>query len=202
MPVDFADSETLKNLMRAFAGESQARSRYTFAAAQCRSQGLHVLEAVFQFTANQEKEHAEIFYRHMQSFAGGTVHMDGGYPVDLSEDPLVLLRRARHGEYQEHREVYPAFAETARQEGFDDVARSFRLIAAIEQTHGDRFGALADLLEQDKLFAGGQGQGWLCLNCGHIHQGPAAPAACPVCGHDRGFFLRLEAAPFGIPGGR
>ena len=77
MPVDFADSETLKNLMRAFAGESQARSRYTFAAAQCRSQGLHVLEAVFQFTANQEKEHAEIFYRHMQSFAGGTVHMDG-----------------------------------------------------------------------------------------------------------------------------
>ena len=202
MPVDFANSETLKNLMRAFAGESQARSRYTFAAAQCRGQGLRVLEAVFQFTANQEKEHAEIFYRHMQPFAGGTVHMDGGYPVDLSEDIVTLLRRARHGEYQEHREIYPAFAETARQEGFDAAARSFRLIAAIEQTHGDRFGALADLLEQDKLFAGGQGQGWLCLNCGHIHQGPAAPAACPVCGRDRGFFLRLEAAPFSVPGSR
>ena len=91
MSVDFANSETLKNLMRAFAGESQARNRYTFAAAQCRAQGLHVLEAVFQFTAHQEKEHAEIFYRHMKPFAGGTVAIDGGYPVDLTEDPVVLL---------------------------------------------------------------------------------------------------------------
>ena len=120
--------------------------------------------------------------------------------MDLTEDPVTLLRRARHGEYQEHQEVYPAFAETARREGFDQIAASFQLIAAIEKTHGDRFGTLADLLEQDKLFSGGEGQGWLCLNCGHIHQGPAAPAACPVCGHDRGFFLRLEAAPFGLPG--
>ena len=201
MSVDFANSETLKNLMRAFAGESQARNRYTFAAAQCRAQGLHVLEAVFQFTAHQEKEHAEIFYRHMKPFAGGTVAIDGGYPVDLTEDPVVLLRRACHGEYQEHQEIYPAFAETARQEGFDRIAASFQLIAAIEQTHGDRFGALADLLEQGKLFSGGAGQGWMCLNCGHIHQGPAAPGACPVCGHNQGFFLRLETAPFGSPGG-
>ena len=119
----------------------------------------------------------------------------------LTEAPVVLLRRARHGEYQEHQEIYPAFAETARQEGFDRIAASFQLIAAIEQTHGDRFGALADLLEQGKLFSGGAGQGWLCLNCGHIHQGPAAPGACPVCGHNQGFFLRLETAPFGSPGG-
>lgn len=201
MPVDFANSETLKNLMRAFAGESQARNRYTFAAAQCRRQGLHVLEAVFRFTANQEKEHAEIFYQHMRPFAGGTVRIDGGYPVDLAEDAATLLRSARHGEYQEHQEIYPAFAETARQEGFDAVAASFRLIAAIEKTHGDRFGALADLLEQGRLFAAGPQQGWLCLNCGHIHQGPAAPGACPVCGHDQGFFLRTESAPFGLPGG-
>ena len=124
MSVDFANSETLKNLMRAFAGESQARNRYTFAAAQCRAQGLHVLEAVFQFTAHQEKEHAEIFYRHMKPFAGGTVAIDGGYPVDLTEDPVVLLRRACHGEYQEHQEIYPAFAETARQEGFDPISWS------------------------------------------------------------------------------
>ena len=201
MSVDFANSETLKNLMRAFAGESQARNRYTFAAAQCRRQNLHVLEAVFQFTANQEKEHAEIFYQHMQPFAGGTVQIDGGYPVDLTEDTVTLLRRAHHGEYQEHQEVYPAFAEIARQEGFEKIAASFQLIAAIEKTHGDRFGALADLLEQGKLFSGQAEQGWLCLNCGHIHQGPAAPAVCPVCGHNQGFFLRLENAPFGIPGG-
>ena len=132
MPADFANSETLKNLMRAFAGESQARNRYTFAAAQCRGQKLHVLEAVFRFTANQEKEHAEIFYRHMQSFAGGTVHIDGGYPVDLTEDVVDLLRRARHGEYQEHQEVYPAFAETARQEGFDAIARRIYRFEEVE----------------------------------------------------------------------
>ena len=199
MSVEFANSETLKNLMRAFAGESQARNRYTFAAALCRGRKLHVVESVFRFTADQEKEHAEIFYRHMQPFAGGTVHIDGGYPVDLTEDPAVLLRRARHGEYQEHQEVYPAFAETARQEGFDQIAASFQMIAAIEKTHGDRFATLADLMEQGKLFAGGEEQEWLCLNCGHIHRGSAAPAICPVCGHDRGFFLRLESAPFGIP---
>lgn len=199
MPVDFANSETLKNLMRAFAGESQARNRYTFAAAQCRRQGLHVLEAVFQFTANQEKEHAEIFYQHMEPFAGGIVQIDGSYPVDMSDNAAGLLRQAQHNEYEEHGTVYPAFADIAQKEGFPLIAASFRQIAAIEKTHGDRFGTLADLLEQEKLFAGSQGQGWLCLNCGHIHQGPAAPSACPVCGHDRGFFLRLESAPFGIP---
>ena len=199
MPVDFANSETLKNLMRAFAGESQARNRYTFAAAQCRRQGLHVLEAVFQFTANQEKEHAEIFYQHMEPFAGGIVQIDGSYPVDMADNAAGLLRQAQHNEYEEHGTVYPAFADTAQKEGFPLIAASFRQIAAIEKTHGDRFGTLADLLEQEKLFAGSQGQGWLCLNCGHIHQGPAAPSACPVCGHDRGFFLRLESAPFGIP---
>ena len=199
MPVDFANSETLKNLMRAFAGESQARNRYTFAAAQCRRQSLHVLEAVFQFTANQEKEHAEIFYQHMEPFAGGIVQIDGSYPVDMADNAAGLLRQAQHNEYEEHGTVYPAFADTAQKEGFPLIAASFRQIAAIEKTHGDRFGTLADLLEQEKLFAGSQGQGWLCLNCGHIHQGPAAPSACPVCGHDRGFFLRLESAPFGIP---
>lgn len=199
MPVDFANSETLKNLMRAFAGESQARNRYTFAAAQCRRQSLHVLEAVFQFTANQEKEHAEIFYQHMEPFAGGIVQIDGSYPVDMADNAAGLLRQAQHNEYEEHGTVYPAFADIAQKEGFPLIAASFRQIAAIEKTHGDRFGTLADLLEQEKLFAGSQGQGWLCLNCGHIHQGPAAPSACPVCGHDRGFFLRLESAPFGIP---
>ena len=152
MPVDFANSETLKNLMRAFAGESQARNRYTFAAAQCRRQSLHVLEAVFQFTANQEKEHAEIFYQHMEPFAGGIVQIDGSYPVDMSDNAAGLLRQAQHNEYEEHGTVYPAFADTAQKEGFPLIAASFRQIAAIEKTHGDRFGTLADLLEQGKLW--------------------------------------------------
>ena len=105
--------------------------------------------------------------------------MDGTYPVDMTDSAAALLRGAQRNEYEEHGTVYPAFADIAQKEGFPLIAASFRQIAAIEKTHGDRFGSLADLLEQEKLFAGGEGQGWLCLNCGHIHQGPAAPAACP-----------------------
>ena len=124
MSVELTDSETLKNLMRAFAGESQARNRYTFAASLCKQQSLPVLEAVFQFTANQEKEHAEIFYNHMKPAAGRTVSVDGGYPVDLAASALQLLRRAQHNEYEEFDPVYPAFAETARSEGFPEIAAS------------------------------------------------------------------------------
>ena len=143
MSVDLKNSETLKNLMRAFAGESQARNRYTFAASVCRQQKLHVVEAVFRFTADQEKEHA------------------------------------------------------AQQEGLSAVAASFHKIAEIEQAHGNRFGRLADLLEQGKLFVSDVQCAWMCLNCGYIFEGTAAPKVCPVCQHDQGFFVRLEMAPFG-----
>ena len=197
MSVELTDSETLKNLMRAFAGESQARNRYTFAASLCKQQSLPVLEAVFQFTANQEKEHAEIFYNHMKPAAGRTVSVDGGYPVDLAASALQLLRRAQHNEYEEFDPVYPAFAETARSEGFAEIAASFQRIAAIEQTHGNRFGYLADLLEREKLFVSDAACGWMCLNCGHIHQGTEAPKLCPVCQHQQGYFIRLELAPWG-----
>ena len=118
MSVEFKASETLQNLMRAFAGESQARNRYTFAAALCKQQKLHVLEAVFQFTADQEKEHAEIFYNHMKELSGGTVQIDGGYPVDLTNDVVQLLRYAQHNEYEEFDPVYASFAQTAQTEGF------------------------------------------------------------------------------------
>jgi len=197
MSVTFQESETLKNLMRAFAGESQARNRYTFAAALCQKQQLHVVEAVFQFTADQEKEHAEIFYNHMKSVAGSTVAINGSYPIDLTNDVVELLRQAQHNEYEEAEPVYPAFAKTAETEGFPEVAASFRNIAAIEQTHGNRFGQLADLLETGKLFVSDTKCGWMCLNCGYIHEGLQAPNMCPVCSHDQGFFIRLEMAPYG-----
>lgn len=197
MSVKLTDSETLKNLMRAFAGESQARNRYTFAASLCRQQKLPVLEAVFQFTANQEKEHAEIFFNHMRAADGHTVHIDGGYPADLAAGALQLLRRAQHNEYEEFDPVYPAFADTAGAEGFSDIAASFRQIAAIEQSHGNRFGYFADLLEQEKLFVSDAACGWMCLNCGHIHRGTEAPKLCPVCRHEQGYFIRLELAPWG-----
>ena len=185
MSKSFKESETLKNLMRAFAGESQARNRYTFAASLCQKQQLHVLEAVFTFTANQEKEHAEIVYTHMKEVAGGTVHIDGGYPVDLTN------------EFEEFDPVYPSFAQTARQEGFPQAAASFEQIAKIEKAHGNRFQRFAELLEGGKLFVSDANCGWLCLNCGHIHEGLQAPKACPVCSHDQGFFIRLEMAPYG-----
>ena len=188
--MELKNSETLQNLMRAFAGESQARNRYTFAAEVCRQQKLQVLEAVFLFTAGQEKEHAEIFYNHMREITGSSVQIDGGYPVDLTHDAAELLRSAQRHEYEEHDPVYKSFEQIARQEGFPAVA-------AIEQLHGNRFGTYADLLESGKLFVSDASCGWMCLNCGYVFTGTEAPRACPVCGHDQGYFIRLELVPYG-----
>jgi rubrerythrin len=194
--MDLKNSETKINLMRAFAGESQARNRYTFAAAQAKRQKLHVIEAVFTFTANQEKEHAEIYYNHLKELAGETIQMDAGYPVDGARDMVQLLRMAQHNEFEEFDSVYPAFAGVAKNEGFQKIAGSFDGIAGIEKTHGDRFGELADLLEQDRLFLSDVECGWMCLNCGYVFTGKGAPEKCPVCDHDRGYFIRLTMAPY------
>lgn len=197
MPVDFKKSETLQNLMRSFAGESQARNRYTFAASLCKQQKLQVVANVFTFTAGQEKEHAEVFYDLMKEAAGETIHIDGGYPVDTTNDVVQLLRRAQHNEYEEHDPVYKTFAETAKAEGFPKAAAKFQKIAEIERTHGNRFGVLADLLEQGKLFSNDTKIPWMCMNCGYIYEGTEAPKSCPVCDHDQGYFIRLSMAPYG-----
>lgn len=189
-------SETHRNLMRAFAGESQARNRYTFAASQAKKNKLEVLRQVFLFTADQERAHGKLFYEALQPMNGKTITVDGGYPVDLGEDMAALLRAAEHNEAEEAEVVYPAFAETAQQEGYEGVARLFRAVAAIEKTHASRFGHLAELLEKGKLFVAEAETGWLCLNCGHIIRAAAAPAMCPTCKHDQGFFVRLELAPW------
>lgn len=196
MAVDFKNSETKDNLMRAFAGESQARNRYTFAAAQAKAEKLHVIEAVFTYTANQEKEHAEIFYDHLKALAGETIHVDGGYPVDISENLLDLLKKAQHNEYEEHDPVYRSFGEKAMEEGFQDVAHSFFAIAEIEKVHGDRFGRFAKWMEENRLFISDVKTGWICLNCGYIFEGEQVPEKCPVCQHDRGYFIRLEFSPY------
>lgn len=196
MAVDFKSSETRLNLMRAFAGESQARNRYTFAASEAKKQKLHVVEAIFTFTANQEKEHAEIFYNYLEEMAGETIHIDGGYPVDISPSVSQLLRMAQHNEYEEHDDVYKKFGDKAQEEGFAEIAARFHQIAAIEKVHGDRFGKFAEMMEQNKLFSADGSVQWMCLNCGHIHTGPQAPQQCPVCSHDQGYFIRLEQAPY------
>ncbi|HIS57528.1 MAG TPA: rubrerythrin family protein [Candidatus Fimimorpha excrementavium] len=196
MSTNFRESKTRENLMRAFAGESQARNRYTFAASCAKKQNLHVVEAVFTFTANQEKEHAEIFYNHLKELAGETIVVDGGYPVDLYDDIAKLLRTAQHNEYEEHDPVYKTFGDIAKEEGFHKVAGSFHQIAEIEKVHGDRFGRFADLLEQNRLFVSDVKTGWICLNCGYVYYGQEVPQKCPVCQHDKGYFIRLTLEPF------
>lgn len=194
--MDFSQSQTKTNLMRAFAGESQARNRYTLAAEQARAQNLHVIEAVFTFTANQEKEHAEIFYNHLSQLAGETIEIDGGFPIDINASLVSLLRSAHHNEYEEYTDAYKTFGTVAKEEGFPQIAAAFFNIAEIEKTHGDRFAAYADLLEQNKLFVSDVQCKWMCLNCGYLYEGTAVPEACPVCRHDKGFFIRLELSPY------
>lgn len=196
MQTDFKTSKTKENLMRAFAGESQARNRYTFAAGQAKKQKLHVIEAVFSYTAGQEKEHAEIFYNFLKPFAGETIKIDGGYPVDINDSAAQLLRYAQHNEFEEFDPVYKTFGDTAKEEGFTEIAAAFYNIAEIEKTHGERFGMLAELLETGRLFVSEVSCKWVCLNCGYVFEGRQAPEACPVCRHDKGYFIRLELAPF------
>ena len=200
MSVDFRESVTKENLMRAFAGESQARNRYTIAAAQAHREKQHVIEAVFRFTADQERQHAAVFYEHLRELGGQSIHIDGSYPVDISDNLSQLLRFAEHNEYEEHDDVYQSFAKTAKEEGFSKIAGTFQMIADIEKVHGDRFGTFASLIANGLLYksdcAPSADTEWLCLNCGHIHKGPSAPANCPVCHADRGFFVPFKYYDF------
>lgn len=192
----FARSETHINLMRAFAGESQARNRYTIAAGMAREKNLYVVQQVFLFTADQELTHAKQFYRQLADLSGQTIRADGTYPVDLYPDLLSHLRAAQHNEFQEWEHDYAHFAKTASEEGFPLVAKLFDSIAGIERIHGERFGRFADLLEREELFVSSVTCQWMCLNCGYVVESTMAPASCPVCHHPQGYFVRMEMVPF------
>lgn len=196
MSVEFKNSETKKNLMRAFAGESQARNRYTIAAAQARKQNLPVIESVFLFTADQEREHAEQFYHFLKEFNGETIEIDGTYPVDTSEVISELLRAAEHNEMEEFEDVYLNFAEKAKEEGFPKIAAQFRLTAEVEKVHAERFRMFAEFIEKDQLFKSDEQTAFMCLNCGYIYYGSEVPEICPLCKEEQGHFVRLELAPF------
>ena len=189
-------TQTEENLMRAFAGESQARNRYTFAAKSAHKNKLHCIEAVFQFTASQELAHAKVFYDFLKESNGSTMYIDGGYPVEIYDDAYSLLNAAAHNEYQEYDDVYKSFADIAEQEGFIGVAQTFKNIAAIEKTHGDRFQYFADLVKENRLFVSDISTGFVCLNCGYVYKGTEVPEICPVCKHDRGYFIRAELLPY------
>lgn len=194
--MELKDSKTKINLLKAFAGESQARNRYTFVASEAKKQNLHLVEEVFTFTANQEKEHAELFYNELGELKGENIMIEAGYPVDKSSNIFELLKSAIHNEEEEHSPVYPEFARVAREEGFLKVATLFEKIAVIEKTHAERFKVFLSYLESNKLFKEDNETEWLCLNCGHIHKGTDAPKNCPVCEHNQGYFIRKEYAPY------
>ena len=192
----FARSETHINLMRAFAGESQARNRYTIAAETAREQGLFAISQIFLFTADQEWAHAARFYDLLKNLNGTTIAIDGSYPVDQFDNVAELLRAAQHNEFQEWEHDYAHFAKTASEEGFPLVAKLFDSIAGIERIHGERFGRFADLLEREELFVSSVTCQWMCLNCGYVVESTMAPASCPVCHHPQGYFVRMEMVPF------
>lgn len=196
MGVSFQQSETCKNLMRAFAGESQARNRYTMAAEQAKQQQLEVISQIFLYTADQERAHAKVFYDLLGEMAGETIDIEGSFPVDISEDIPSLLRSAQHNEHEEESFDYPAFAAAADKEGYKAISRIFEMIAQVEGDHAKRFGQLADMMEQNKLFVSNVETGWICLNCGTKVTSAMAPAQCPVCKHDRGWFVRVEYSPW------
>ena len=196
MTMTFENSRTKENLMKAFAGESQARNRYMFAAEQANTSNLYVLTEIFRYTADQEQAHAKVFYDHLAGLAGQNIAVEGTYPVDVADNVLDLLHMAQHNELEEFENVYPAFAAVAEEEGFLPVAASFRMIAEIEHNHARRFQHVAKLLEEGRLFAGTGEAVWMCQNCGHLYKGSKVPDTCPVCQHNRGFFIPVDMAPW------
>jgi rubrerythrin len=194
--MDFEQSKTRENLMRAFAGESQARNRYTFAAQFARQKQLEVVARVFEFTADQEKAHAKVFYDALEPSTCRNITVDGNYPIDIYPGVMGYLKAANHNELQEWEHDYAGFAKVADEEGFELISKTFEMIAGIEKTHADRFQTFAQLMERDQLFSSDQEEVWMCLNCGQIIHSTMAPAQCPVCKHGQDFYIRLSMAPF------
>ena len=188
--------KTKENLLKAFAGESQARNCYNFAECVAKNNHLYGIGEIFAYTANQEKEHAEIFYNFLKSANGENIAITATYPVDNYSDIKSLIKSSAHNEFQEHRVDYPEFARIAKEEGYDEIAAKFMMIAEIERIHGERYQYLADLLDSNRLYDWEMPKKWICLNCGHSYVSDKAVAKCPVCSHDKGYFLPEELAPY------
>lgn len=195
--MDLRDSKTKINLLRAFAGESQARNRYDMAAEKAKKEGLYVIERLFKYTANQEKAHAEAFFSKLKDFGGSNIDVDNAaYPIDGDYSALKLLQSAAHNEFQEHDVVYKEFAQIAQQEGFPDIATLFENTASIEKVHGERFERYANELENSTLFKKDMNAKWMCTNCGFIYEGTEPPKYCPVCQKPQGYALLFENSLF------
>ena len=178
-------TQTEKNLLTAFAGESQARSRYTFFASVAKKEGYEQISAIFMETAEQEKEHAKKFFNYLE---GGMVEITASYPAGVIGKTLDNLIAAANGEREEWVKDYPHFAEVAENEGFDDVAQTFRLISTVEKMHEERFVRFLNNIQENKVFEKDEEVVWQCRNCGYIHKGKKAPEICPACQHPQAYF--------------
>ena len=181
-------SKTEKNLLTAFAGESQARNRYTYFASKARKEGFVQISKIFEETADQEKEHAKRFFKFLE---GGEVEVAAAFPAGVIGTTLENLRAAAAGENYEHTEMYPGFARIAREEGFEAVAKVFEAVSVAEKQHESRYNDLAANIEGDKVFKKNDKVVWRCINCGYLHEAEEAPAACPACAHPKAYFELL-----------
>jgi rubrerythrin len=185
-------TQTEKNLLAAFAGESQARNRYTYFASQARKEGYEQIAAIFEETANQEKEHAK---REFKFLEGGEVEITAGYPAGVIGTTLENLKEAAAGEHYETTEMYPEFAEVADKEGFAEIAAVFRMIAIAEKRHEQRYVALANNINKGIVFKREKPERWVCRNCGYVHEGKEPPAVCLSCAHPQAYF-EIEATNY------
>ncbi len=174
--MELKGSKTEKNLMTAFAGESQARNKYTYYASKAKKDGYEQIAAIFEETANNEKEHAKIWFK----------LLNGGAIPSTEEN----LKAAAEGENYEWTDMYAEFAKTAKEEGFDHIAYLFEGVAKIEKEHEERYRKLLDNVNDKLVFSNDGDAIWICRNCGHIHVGPTAPKVCPICSHPQSYFER------------
>lgn len=183
-------TKTEKNLLAAFAGESQARNRYTYAAGVARKEGYRQIEALFLETAENEREHAKVFFKFLE---GGMAEITASYPAGVIGTALENLEAAAAGENEEWSELYPKFAEVAKEEGFPAIAAAFTMIARVEKEHEARFRKLAENIKSGKVFKRDEAVRWKCRNCGYVHEGKDAPELCPACKHPREHFEMKES---------
>lgn len=181
-------TRTEVNLMAAFAGESQARNRYTYFAAKAKKDGFVQISNIFEETANQEKEHAKRLFKYME---GGEVQITASFPSGVIGETIDNLKAAAAGEHHEWESMYPEFADIADDEGFTAIAAVFRAIAVAEKQHEKRYLELARNISDNKVFARDKSVVWRCINCGYLHQGIEAPKVCPACTHPRDHFELL-----------
>ena len=181
-------TRTEKNLLTAFAGESQARNRYTYFASAARKEGYVQIADIFAETAEQEKEHAKRFFKFLE---GGEVEITASFPAGIIGSTYENLQAAAAGEHYEWSDMYPTFAEIAMEEGFSEIADAFQAVAVAEKQHQARFAALAENIRLSRVFKREETRRWRCRNCGYVHEGNEAPENCPACNHPQAFFELL-----------